>query len=96
MQRHNSDYRIKTGRRWVNVLSRILSNAVIVLSCVFIVLLACDLFLKGEMSFIANTYSKVLLLVMCIIAGINSLIQLRCLGRLSAIRKYMGIRRRRG
>lgn len=96
MQRHNSDYRIKTGRRWVNVLSRILSNAVIVLSCVFIVLLACDLFLKGEMSFIANTYSKVLLLVMCVIAGINSLIQLRCLGRLSAIRKYMGIRRRRG
>ena len=96
MQRHNSDYRIKTGRRWVNVLSRILSNAVIVLSCVFIVLLACVLFLKGEMSFIANTYSKVLLLVMCVIAGINSLIQLRCLGRLSAIRKYMGIRRRRG
>ena len=95
MQRHNSDYRIKTGRRWVNVLSRVLSNVVIILSCVFIVLLACDLFLKGEMSFIANTYSKVLLLVLCVIAGINSMIQLSCLNRLSAIRRYMSLRRRR-
>lgn len=96
MQRHNSDYRIKTGRRWVNVLSQILSNMVIVLSCVFIVLLACDLFLKGEMSFIANTYSKILLLALCVIAGVNSLIQISCLRRLSAIRRYMGIRRRKG
>lgn len=96
MQRHNNDHRIKTGRRWVNVLSRILSNAILVLSCVFIVLLACDLFLKGEMSFIANTYSKILLLVLCVIAGINSLIQLSCLNRLSAIRRYVSISRRRG
>lgn len=92
MQRHNNDNRINTGRAWVNMLSRALSHITIIIVCVFLVLLACDMFLKGEMSFIANPYSKILLLVLCVIAGINSLIQLKCLYRLRALRKYINLR----
>ena len=92
MQRYNNDNRMNTGRPWVNLLSRVLSHLVIIIVCVFLVLLACDMFLRGEMSFIANPYSKILLLVLCVLAGINSLIQLRCLYRLQALRKYITLR----
>ena len=92
MQRYNNDNRMNTGRPWVNLLSRALSHLVIIIVCVFLVLLACDFFLRGEMSFIANPDSKILLLVLCVLAGINSLIQLRCLYRLRALRKYITLR----
>lgn len=94
MQRYNNDSKMSTGRVWVNVVSRILSHLVIIISGVFIVLLACDFFLKGEMSFIANSYSKILLLVLCIIAAANSLIQLSCLDKLRSMRRYMKLKAR--
>jgi len=92
MQRHNNDSKMTTGRVWVNVLSRIFSHLVLIIAGVFMVLLACDYFLKGEMSFIANPYSKILLLVMCVIAGINSFIQLSCLEKLRSMRRYLRLK----
>ena len=92
MQRHNNDSKMTTGRMWVNLFSRILSHLVLIIAGVFLVLLACDFFLKGEMSFIANPYSKMLLLAMCLIAGINSFIQLSCLEKLRSMRKYMKLK----
>lgn len=94
MQRHNNDSKMTTGRPWVNVFSRILSHLTIIIAGVFLVLLACDLFLKGEMSFIANPYSKILLLMLCIVAGVNSLIQLSCLEKLRSLRRYMNLKAR--
>lgn len=94
MQRHNNDNKLNTGSAAVNVISRILSHLTVVIACVFVVLLACDVFLKGEMSFIANRYSKILLLALCIVAGSNSIIQLKCLYRLRSIRKYMALKSR--
>lgn len=96
MQRHNNDNRMNTGRAWVNLLSRALSHLIIIISCVFLVLLACDFFLRGEMSFIANPYSKILLLVLCVMTVINSLIQLKCLYRLRAFRKYSALKTKLG
>lgn len=92
MQRHNNDSKMTTGRMWVNLFSRILSHLVLIIAGVFLVLLACDFFLKGEMSFIANPYSKMLLLAMCLIAGVNSFIQLSCLEKLRSMRKYMKLK----
>ena len=94
MQRHNHNSKMSTGRMWVNLLSRILSHLTIIIAGVFVVLLACDFFLKGEMSFIANSYSKILLLALCIIAGLNSFIQLSCLEKLRSIRRYMKLKAR--
>lgn len=85
---------MNTGRPWVNFLSRILSHAAIILACVLTVLLACDLFLKGEMSFLANIYAKGLIFALCLIAGINSAIQLSCLDKLRSLRWYMGLKKR--
>ena len=95
MQRHNNDSKMTTGRMWVNLFSRILSHLVLIIAGVFLVLLACDFFLKGEMSFIANPYSKLLLLAMCLIAGANSFIQLSCLEKLRSMRKYMKLKAKR-
>ena len=95
MQRHNNDRKMNTGRPWVNLLSRILAHLNIIFACVLVVLLACDMILKGEMSFLANAYSKLLILLLCIIAGANSVIQLSCLNRLRALRRYMRLKARR-
>ncbi len=96
MQRHNNDSKMTTGRMWVNLFSRILSHLVLIICGVFLVLLVCDFFLKGEMSFIANPYSKMLLLAMCIIAGVNSFIQLSCLEKLRSLRRYLKLKARAG
>ena len=96
MQRHNNDSKMTTGRMWVNLFSRILSHLVLIICGVFMVLLACDYFLEGEMSFIANPYSKLLLLAMCVIAGVNSFIQLSCLGKLRSMRRYLKLKARAG
>lgn len=94
MQRHNYNRKMNTGRPWVNLLSRIMAHLVIILGCVLVVLLACDYFLKGEMSFLANAYSKILILAMCVIAGINSAIQLSSLDKLRSLRRYMKLKSR--
>lgn len=96
MRRYNNDRTLNTGRAWVNLVSRLLSHIVIILSCVFIVLLACDIFLKGEMSFIANPLSKLMLLVLCVTGGINAAIQLSCLYKLRSLRRYRQLKRKRG
>lgn len=95
MQRYNNDRKLNAGRGWVNLVSRLLSHLVIILSCVFVVLLVCDMFLKGEMSFIANPLSKLMLLAMCLTAGINSMIQLSCLYKLRSLRRYRRLRARK-
>jgi len=95
MQRHNNDRKMNTGRPFVNSLSRLMSHCVIILACVLIVLLACDYFIKGEMSFLANDYSKILIFVMCVISGINSAIQLSSLDKLRSLRRYMGLKARK-
>ena len=95
MWRHNNDSKMKTGRMWVNLLSRILTHLVIVLCVVFAVLLGCDLFLKGEMSFIVNPLAKMLLFVLCAVAFANSFIQLSCLNKLRSLRKYMKLKAKR-
>ena len=87
---------MNTGRPWVNLFSRILSHAAIILACVLTVLLACDMFLKGEMSFLANAYSKLMILILCIVTAVNSIIQLSCLDKLRSLRRYMRLKKRSG
>ena len=94
MQRYNNDRKMNTGRPWVNFLSRVMSHAVIILACVLPVLLACDMFLKGEMSFLANSYSKIMIFALCLISGVNAAIQLSCLDKLRSLRRYMGLKKR--
>lgn len=96
MQRHNNDRKMNTGRPWVNLFSRILSHAAIILACVLTVLLACDMFLKGEMSFLANTYSKMMIFILCMVTAVNSIIQLSCLDKLRSLRRYMRLKKRSG
>ena len=94
MQRHNNSRKMNTGRAWVNLLSRIMSHAAIILACVILVLLVCDIFLKGEMSFLANTYAKLMIAVLCAVAAVNSFIQLSCLDKLRSLRRYMRLQKR--
>ena len=96
MQRNNNDRKMNTGRPWVNLFSRILSHAAIILACVLTVLLACDMFLKGEMSFLANTYSKRMIFILCMVTAVNSIIQLSCLDKLRSLRRYMRLKKRSG
>ena len=42
MQRRHFDYKLNTGRPWVNLLSRVLTHLSIVLSAVMVVVYFCD------------------------------------------------------
>ena len=85
MQRRHFDYKLNTGRPWVNLLSRVLS---IVLSAVMVVVYFCDVYTRGEMSFLANPITKGMLLALCLMVLVNSCIQLSCLAKLRSMQKF--------
>ena len=47
MQRRHFDYKLNTGRPWVNLLSRVLTHLSIVLSAVMVVVYFCDVYTRG-------------------------------------------------
>lgn len=48
MQRRHFDYKLNTGRPWVNLLSRVLTHLSIVLSAVMVVVYFCDVYTRGK------------------------------------------------
>ena len=88
MQRRHFDYKLNTGRPWVNLLSRVLTHLSIVLSAVMVVVYFCDVYTRGEMSFLANPITKGMLLALCLMVLVNSCIQLYCLAKLRSMQKF--------
>ncbi len=95
MQRHDLDPEMTTGRPVVNLILRILSHLIIILSAVLIALFLIDQVKRGEMSFLANQTTKWLLFALAFLSIVNAAFHLTALARLRALRTYMELRERR-
>ena len=86
---------MSTGKPWVNVVARVLAHLTLVLACVLCVIYICDLKTRGSMMFLDNVMTRSLFAVLCVLAIVSSLMQLKALQRLRAIREYFRLTKKK-